>query len=431
MAVAVAMPKLGMTMEEGRVVTWLVELGGRVEKGAPLLVIESEKAEVEIEATASGVLRYVYIGPDETVPCGTLLAALTGTPDEPFEVDAFRAANDAPQAAKARSAPAAPSPEASASALPAARPGRKPVAPAARKLAHELGLDPAAIPGTGPGGRVTRSDVEAWARAREALVEVGGGVALEVPTQGEGDAVLLLPGFGTDVSAFARQVPALAEQHRVLGVNPRGVGLSDAPDVDVYAVGQSASDAAAVCDAPAHVVGASLGAALAIELALEHPDAVRSLALITPFAEASGRLVAVSETWTRIAETGDPELLASVLLPWLFSPRFLDDARARERTRRGLAASVARVPATTLARAAAGMRGWSGTRASELGRIGVPTLVIGAAGDLLTPDAERIAAAISGAHYVEIPEAGHAVGLEAPGAVNAALLEHLAACEAA
>ena len=83
MPTAIAMPRLGMTMTEGTVLTWPVPLGGRVEKGQVVLTIESEKAEVEIEAPASGVLRHVYVEPDRTVPCGTLLAALTEAPRSP------------------------------------------------------------------------------------------------------------------------------------------------------------------------------------------------------------------------------------------------------------------------------------------------------------------------------------------------------------
>jgi pyruvate dehydrogenase E2 component (dihydrolipoamide acetyltransferase) len=74
MATPIGMPKLGMTMKEGKVVAWPVAVGGRVEKGAPVVVIESEKAEVEIEAAASGVLRHVYVEAGDTVPCGTLSA---------------------------------------------------------------------------------------------------------------------------------------------------------------------------------------------------------------------------------------------------------------------------------------------------------------------------------------------------------------------
>jgi len=79
------MPKLGMTMEEGTVVRWEFDVGSHVEKGDVVLVIESEKNEAEVEATRSGTFRHVYVEPGETVPCGTLLAALTEEPEEPFE----------------------------------------------------------------------------------------------------------------------------------------------------------------------------------------------------------------------------------------------------------------------------------------------------------------------------------------------------------
>jgi pyruvate/2-oxoglutarate dehydrogenase complex dihydrolipoamide acyltransferase (E2) component len=75
------MPKLGMTMEEGRVVAWPLPLGARVEKGRTVLVIDSEKTEAEVEATASGFLRHLYVTVDETVPCGTLLNPEIVSPD--------------------------------------------------------------------------------------------------------------------------------------------------------------------------------------------------------------------------------------------------------------------------------------------------------------------------------------------------------------
>ena len=78
------------------------------------------------------------------------------------------------------------------------------------------------MPGTGPGGRVTKQDVEAWAATRSALTQVADGVSLEVLEAGEGDPVVLLPGFGTDVSAFALQTGMLSERFRAVGINPRG-----------------------------------------------------------------------------------------------------------------------------------------------------------------------------------------------------------------
>ena len=424
MAVPVAMPKLGMTMREGRVVAWPRPVGAPVEKGEIILVIETEKAEVEIEAPARGVLRYLYVAEGETVPSGTLLAAITATAEEPFDVDAFRAQHDRPAAAPAAARPLS---AAETPAAPARRGTGAPITPAARALARELHVDPACIAGSGTGGRVTREDVEAWAARRRDLVPVADGVALEVPAEGAGDPVVLLPGFGTDVSMFARQIPALAARWRVRGVNPRGVGLSDAPDADVYDLGAAAADVAALLDAPAHVVGASLGAAVALELALAHPARVRSLTLITPFVEAGPRLLAVIDAWCRVASEASPEAVARLVLPWMFSAEYLGDEGRRERTVRGLAATAARVPASTLVRAAAGIRRWSGRRRADLPQVSVPTLVLVAGGDLLTPDGEAVADAIPGARCRTIPGAGHAVTLEAPAAVTDAIRAQLEA----
>lgn len=430
MATPIAMPKLGMSMQEGRVVAWPLPLGAAVARGQIVLVIESEKAEVEIEATASGFLRHLYVAVDATVPCGTLLGAITETPDEAFDAESFHAANDHPEAPRAASAPGTATPATPAAATRAAAGARKPIAPAARARARELGVDLARVPGSGPGGRVTREDVDAWAARRERCIEVAPGVALEVPATGHGDPVVLLPGFGTDVAAFARQVPALESSFRVLGVNPRGVAGSDAPPAASYEVARMAEDAACVFEGRAHLVGASLGAAVALELALAHPERVRSLVLVTPFVAASPRLIAVLDAWCRLAAEASPETLASALVPWFFGTATLADERVRGRNARGLAEIVARVPAATLLRQAAGLLAWSGTRGADLGAISLPTLVVAGTDDLLAPDAAAVARAIPGAAFLLVPGAGHAVALESHEAVNDAILAHLARSQA-
>ena len=433
MAIAVAMPKLGMTMEEGVVVEWPVGVGARVARGEVVLIIESEKAEVEVEAPASGVLRHIYVEPSETVPCGTLLAAITSDGDTPFDAEEFAAAYEPPvgfgaksPAARTGAAPVAPPP---AAPVRARSRGRTPATPAARALARRLEVDVARIGGTGPGGRVVRADVQAWAEGRARLRTAADGVALDVPAQGDGDTVVFLPGFGSDVSVFAPQISVLARRYRVLGVNPRGVAGSDAPAVETYSIDQAARDVAALISEPAHVVGASLGAAVAIELALAAPEKVRSLTLLTPFVEADARLSAVCESWASLAAEVSPASLATALLPWLFSPTMLGNDSARRRIHRGLAITLARVPAATLARSLAGLRSWSSTRAGDLGRIAVPTLVVVAGGDLLTPDSASVAAAIPHARCVEMPGAGHAVAIEASEVVTDAIASHLATVE--
>lgn len=424
-AVAVVMPRLGMTMEEGTVVEWVIPVGDAVRKGAVLLVIETEKSEVEVEAIVAGFVRHVYVEPGETVACGTLLAALTGSADEAFDVEEFAARNRSPEPART-AVSVVPEPSARRSPAPRATSGRRPVAPAARALARELGIEPDEVEGTGPGGRVTRQDVESWSAARENLVDVAAGVRLECLREGEGEPVLFLPGLGTDVSSFAPQTAALSASHAVIGLNPRGVGHSDAPELVVYDVATAAADAAAVLGEPAHIVGASLGAATAIELALTAPERVRSLTLVTPLLQTSARLLAVADAWYETAASAGPWVLARVLAPWLFSERFLADTTMCARTLRGLETMLARVPANTIKRQAAGAAAWSGTRTeADLKTIGVPTLLLVAQGDLLTPGGEALGRSISGATTIMVPDAGHALAIEAGDRVTAALIEHL------
>ena len=241
---------------------------------------------------------------------------------------------------------------------------------------------------------------------------------------------VLLPGFGTDVSAFARQVPALAEHYRALAVNPRGVGLSDAPEADAYAVTTMADDTALMLGAQGHVIGASLGAAAALELALARPDRVRSLTLITPFVRVSARLLAVIEAWQEVAALASPQLLARSVTPWLFSEEYLSDEVRRARALGGFAQAAEKIPVSVLERYAQGLRAWEGTRVDALRDLAVPTLVVAAGADLLTSEAAEIASAIPNAKLAVVQGAGHAVTLEAPGEVNAALLEHLQSIDA-
>ena len=176
---AIAMPKLGMTMREGIVVEWRAHVGAHVTKSSVLLVIDSEKAEIEIEAPGEGFLRHIYIDAGATVPCGTLLAVVTETDDEPFDADAFRAAHG--PAVRATPATAGgPKTDTAARGPTAARDtGEAPTTPAARRLAKERGVELARLAGSGPGGRITREDVEALADRLAARVEVAPGVRFE------------------------------------------------------------------------------------------------------------------------------------------------------------------------------------------------------------------------------------------------------------
>ncbi|MGE5190133.1 MAG: dihydrolipoamide acetyltransferase family protein, partial [Gemmatimonadota bacterium] len=155
MATNVIMPTLGFDMTEGTLARWLVEEGDRIEKGQAIAEIETEKATVEIEATASGVLAKVIVLPGRTVPVGTVIGVIA----EPGEGVGEAPAPVPPPAPRAAGEEETGEPEAPADA-------RRKASPVARRMAAEAGIDLARIRGTGPGGRVMERDVRAAIEAR-------------------------------------------------------------------------------------------------------------------------------------------------------------------------------------------------------------------------------------------------------------------------
>ncbi|RME86377.1 MAG: biotin/lipoyl-binding protein [Caldilineae bacterium] len=156
----VRMPKLGLTMEEGTVVAWLVEPGQTVEAGQPLLEIETDKVVVEVEAPASGILGPALVAVGERLPVGTVLAHIYAE-GEPI---AERAPVRAPSPRPPTPPPEPPSLPAQRAPTPAAsRPtpaaGRIFSSPRARKRARELGVDWRTLSGSGPRGRIIERDV--------------------------------------------------------------------------------------------------------------------------------------------------------------------------------------------------------------------------------------------------------------------------------
>ncbi|HYB92418.1 MAG TPA: dihydrolipoamide acetyltransferase family protein [Candidatus Binataceae bacterium] len=172
MAIEVTMPKFGLTMQEGTVQRYFKSPGDAVAAGEPLYEVETEKVLYQVEAPAAGTLAIVLAAEGETVECGARVAVIA-EPGEDLAAIVARyrieskpvrpAAGAAQPAREPAGAAAAPRPS---SALGAG--GRRAVSPIARKLAAELGVDVDAIEGSGPGGRVTREDVERAASASAA-----------------------------------------------------------------------------------------------------------------------------------------------------------------------------------------------------------------------------------------------------------------------
>ncbi len=163
MAAEIIVPKMGQTVETVRLVKWLVKEGDSVQRGDPVLEIETDKAVFEVEAPASGVLRVIEHQEGEEVPVITRVGIIAAPEEDISEL------LKAPAAAATTST--APAPTSAAAAGPdgpraeaAATPGRRVFAsPRARKRAREAGLtDLSMIQGTGPGGRIVEADVLAY-----------------------------------------------------------------------------------------------------------------------------------------------------------------------------------------------------------------------------------------------------------------------------
>ena len=182
MATKVIMPKLSPTMEEGQISRWLKKEGDKVAMGEPLAEIDTDKATMEMQALANGVLRKIVVGEGASAPLGQLIAII-GEPNEDI-ASLLSEAPAAPAPAKKEAEPPPPAaqeppppppqqqpqPQAAAAAAgtagngrqaSAAPEGRMIVSPLAARMAAESGLDLRSIQGSGPGGRIIKKDIEA------------------------------------------------------------------------------------------------------------------------------------------------------------------------------------------------------------------------------------------------------------------------------
>ncbi len=165
----VDMPALSSTMKEGKVVSWLKAEGDPISAGEAIMVVESDKADMDVEAFDDGFLAAIITGEGDSGAVGAPVALIAAEEADIPALQAYAAtlsgapAPVAAAPAAAAAAPAAAAPKAAAAAAPAApkSAGDRVVAsPLAKKRAQELGLDLSAVVGTGPDGRITASDVE-------------------------------------------------------------------------------------------------------------------------------------------------------------------------------------------------------------------------------------------------------------------------------
>ncbi|ABA22784.1 Biotin/lipoyl attachment [Trichormus variabilis ATCC 29413] len=159
------MPALSSTMTEGKIVSWVKSPGDKVEKGETVVVVESDKADMDVETFYEGYLAHIIVEAGDSAPVGAAIAYVAETE---AEIEAAKSLGSSGGAAATPSAPPEPVAATAAVGVPAAsqngsnhREGRLVASPRARKLAKELKVDLTSLKGSGPYGRIVADDIEA------------------------------------------------------------------------------------------------------------------------------------------------------------------------------------------------------------------------------------------------------------------------------
>lgn len=255
-------------------------------------------------------------------------------------------------------------------------------------------------------------------------------VAWDVAGADDAEPVLMINGLGADRTAWYLQAPAFSETFRVITYDNRDVGETGPGDHPrPYGIRQFADDAAGLLDAlelpRAHIVGASMGGAIAQEFALAYPARTRSVTIVCSWPRTDPWLAELWERWERLFAALGPVEWARTSWLWVFTHRYYDDPRHLE----GLVASVETSPhPQTFAMYERQSRAAAGHDALDrLGGITAPAHVIVGAADIFTPPryARAISAAIPGAQLSIMPDVGHGLFWEATGDFNALVLNFL------
>jgi len=256
-------------------------------------------------------------------------------------------------------------------------------------------------------------------------------IRMHYDVTGQGAPVLLINGLSAPSVGWALQVRALAPHFQVVTFDNRGVGETDLPPEPMYTTAQMADDAAALLRhlkiPRAHVLGASMGGTIAMELALRHPRLVRSLTLACTWAEGDARFLHTIESWISLAyRVPIEERYRHVVYPWLFTPAFFATKENVELAFQRAIAYPYQTKAEAIERQGKGILAWNGTRVKRLSSIRVPALVLVGAEDILTPPAfsRAVARRLPRARLVVLP-GGHGFFLEHAELFNRTILRFL------
>lgn len=365
--IPVVMPKWGLEMREGTVQDWLVQQGARIEIGQPLVDVETDKISNAVEATDAGLLRRIVAQSGELLPVKALLAVLAEPEVSDAEIDAYIAAFEVP----------------------------------------ETGADDE---DSGPTFQFVEID----------------GIRVRYARRGpeQGTPVLFIHGFGGDLNNWLFNLDAVAARAPVLALDLPAHGQSSAklPGTSIAALADFVGrfmDAAGL-DGPVHLVGHSMGGAVAIELALQHPARVASLSLVSPAGLDAEINTGYTDGFVKAQSRRELKSVLEQLFadPTLVSRQMVDDMLKYKRMD-GIAPLLAELGAALFHD-----RRQTTVLADAFRRVDMPVLVLWGKEDQVIPSAQA-AQAPPGAQVLLFDNAGHMAMLEKASEVNAALLRQV------
>jgi pimeloyl-ACP methyl ester carboxylesterase len=243
------------------------------------------------------------------------------------------------------------------------------------------------------------------------------GITLHYEERGAGDPLVIIVGLGSDGTNWAPHLDLYEKHFRTILINNRGAGLSDKPE-GPYSSTMMADDAAAVMDAAgidkAHVIGISMGGTITQQLALNHPERVRTITLACTWAKCNNYAATVFEHMRKAREVCTPDRFHELLQLWLVAPSYYDMHWDELRqAQRDTLEKTNPMPYHAFSAQCDACLGHDST--ARLGELDVPTLITVGVHDIFTPPAfsEYLQQNIRGAEYCPMENSGHYHYLEA------------------
>jgi pyruvate dehydrogenase E2 component (dihydrolipoyllysine-residue acetyltransferase) len=370
---AITMPKWGLTMTEGKILGWLKKAGEDYRAGEELLEIETSKITNVMEASEAGKLRRIVAQAGATLPIGALLAVAAPESVPDAEIEAFVAGFVAPEPSAAAETEQAPAPQ----------------------------------------------DIEAGGK-RLRVLELGSGAAVPV---------VLVHGFGADLNTWMFNQPALAEGRRAVALDLPGHGGSqkDVGPADAGALCAALADAlGALGIARAHLVGHSLGGAVALALAERHAGRVASLSLIAPAGFGPEINAEFISGFVSAQRRRDMQAVLSLLVhdPALVSRQMVEDVLRYKRLD-GAQQALEALAAEWFPEKSVGIRAQKEGNAEAAVSLKVPVQILWGRDDRIVPVTHgEVLADRLPLHIIE--DAGHLPHMEKAGEVNRLIARFMA-----